>query len=87
MHNIQGLFQNSREAPNMFKKGILPQANTSQPDFPKLMKVLVTTVLNRLSSLYIPSWHITLFTVSYFLLEILRIPDNGRNRNLENLEI
>ena len=25
----------------------------------------------------------TLFTVSYFFLEILRIPDNGRSRNLE----
>ena len=34
-------------------------------------------------SLHIPLWHITLFTVSYFLSEILRIPDNGRNRNLE----
>ena len=47
------------------------------------MKVLVTIGLNRLSTLHIPSWCITPFTVSYFLSEILRIPDNGRNRNLE----
>ena len=47
------------------------------------MKVSVTVGLNKLSSLHIPSWHITAFTVSYFLSEILRIPDNGRNRNLE----
>ena len=59
--------------------------DTSWPDSPKLMKVLVTIGLNRLSSLHIPSWHITLFAVSYFLSEILRIPNNGRNRNLEIL--
>ena len=47
------------------------------------MKVLVTIGLNRLSTLHIPYWCITPFTVSYFLSEILRIPDNGRNRNLE----
>ena len=46
------------------------------------MKVLVTVSLNRLSSLHIPSWYITLFTVCYFLSEILRIPDNGRKRSL-----
>ena len=47
------------------------------------MKVLVTIDLNRLSSLHIPLWHITLFTVSYLLSEIFRILDNSRNRNLE----
>ena len=47
------------------------------------MKVLVAVGLNRLSSLHVPSRHMTLLTVSYFLSEILRIPDNGRNRNLE----
>ena len=41
--------------------------------------------LNRLSSLHIPSWHITLFTVFYLLSEILRIPDDGRKRNLDIL--
>ena len=57
------------------------------------MKVLVAIGLNKLSSLHIPSRHMTLFTVSYFLSEILRIPDvsyflseilgipdNGRNQ-------
>ena len=47
------------------------------------MKILVTIGLNRLSSWHIISGHITLFTVSYFFSEILRIPDDGRNRNLE----
>ena len=67
---------------DMFKMGIV-RYNTSWPDSLKLMKVLVTIHLNRLSSLHIPSWHITLVTVSYFLSEISRIPDNTRNRNLE----
>ena len=57
--------------------------STSLLDSTKLMKALVTLGLNRLSSLHILSWHITLFTVSYFLSEILRILDNGRNRSLE----
>ena len=39
--------------------------NTSWPDSPKLMKVLMTISLNRLSSLHIPSLHIIHFTVSY----------------------
>ena len=56
--------------------------NTNWPDSPNLIKVLVTIGLNRLSSLHMPSWHISIFTDSYFLSEILRIPDNGRNRNL-----
>ena len=47
------------------------------------MKVLVTIGLNMLSSLHIPSWHITFSSVSYFLSEILGIPDNDRNRNFE----
>ena len=64
----------------MFKKGL---DNTNWPDSQKLMKVLVTIYLNRLSSLHIPLWHITLFTVSYLLSEIFRILDNSRNRNLE----
>ena len=56
---------------------------TSWFDSPKLIKVLVAISLSRLFSLHIiPSRYITLFAVSYFLLEILRIPDNGRNRNL-----
>ena len=59
--------------------------NTSWPDFPKLVKVLVAIVLNRVFSLQIPSRHITLFTVSCFLSQILRIHDNGRNRNLRDL--
>ena len=54
---------------------------TFLPDSPKLMKV--TIGLNRLLSLHIPSWYIALFAVSNFLSEILRIPDNGRNRNLK----
>ena len=63
--------------------GVIPQ-----PDYPKLTKVLVIIVSNRLSSLYIPSWHIlsrhdTLFKVSYLLWLILKILDNGRNRNFE----
>lgn len=33
-------------------------------DYPKLIKVLVTVGLNRLSSLHMPSWHVALFTVS-----------------------
>ena len=57
--------------------------NTSWPDSPKLMKVLATIGLNRLSSLHILSLHITLFTVSYYFSENLRIPDDGRNGNLE----
>ena len=57
--------------------------NTSWNDSQKLMRVLMTIGLNRLSSLHITSWHITHFTVSYFLSEILRIRDNSRNRNLE----
>ena len=44
--------------------------NTSWLDTPKLMKVLVAIDSNRLSSLHIPSWHIT---VSNFLSEILRV--------------
>ena len=57
--------------------------NTSWPDSPKLMKVLVKIGLNRLSNLHIPSWHITFFTVSYFLSDILRIPADDRKRNLQ----
>ena len=34
-----------------------------------------------------PLWYITLFTISYFLSNILRIPDNGRNRNLEDFSL
>ena len=30
-------------------------------------------------------WYIAIFTVSYFLSEILVIPNNERRRNLENL--
>ena len=37
--------------------------------------------LNRLSSLHVPSKHVTFLTISYFLSEISGIPDNGRNRN------
>ena len=66
----------------MFKKGILLD-NISWPDYPNLMKVLVEIGLNRLSDLHIILGHITIFTVFYFLSEILIIPDNGRNRNLE----
>ena len=47
------------------------------------MKVLVTIGLNMLSSLHIPSWHITFSSVSYFLSEILGVPDNDRNKNFE----
>ena len=57
--------------------------NTIWPNSPKLMKVLVTICWNRLSSLHIPLWHIALFTVSYFLSEILRISHNGKNTNLK----
>ena len=49
----------------------------------KLVKVLATIGLNRLSSLHIPLWRIALFTVSNFLSEILRKLDHGRNRNLK----
>ena len=63
----------------MFKKGILP----SYPDSSELMNILVAISLNRLSRLHIPSQHPILFKVSYFVLEILGIPDNGRNRNIE----
>ena len=56
---------------------------TGWPDFLKLMKVLVTIGWNTSSSLHIPSWHITLFSVSYFLYMILRMPDNDGNGNLE----
>ena len=55
----------------------------TQVDLIKLRKVFVKTSLNSQSTLHIPPWDITLFTVSYFFSEILRIPDNGRNRNLE----
>ena len=58
-------------------------ANESWPDSVKLMKVLGKIGLNKLSSLHIPSWHSPPFTVSYFLSDILRTPDNGRNRNWE----
>ena len=47
--------------------------NTSWPCSPKLIKVLVKIGLNRLSSLQILSWYITLFTVSYF------VPDISKN--------
>ena len=49
--------------------------NTSWPGSPKLMKV------------YTPLWCITLFTISYFLSNILRITDNGRNRNSEDFSL
>ena len=57
--------------------------NTSWPDSPKLMKILVTIGLNRLFSLHITFWYITIYTVYYFLLETLRMPDDVRNRNFE----
>ena len=38
--------------------------------------VLVTICVNRFSSCT-TLWYIALFTVSFFVLEILRIPDNG----------
>ena len=56
--------------------------NTSWLDSPKLMKELETVGFNRLSSLHIPLWHITLFTFFYFHSEIMRIPDKGRSRDL-----
>ena len=54
---IQGKYQTCSERTSY-------RGNGSLPDYPKLMKVLVTVGLNRLSSLHIPSWHITLFTFS-----------------------
>ena len=42
----------------------------------------MTVCIKRFSSCK-PLWYIALFTVSYFLLEILRIPCYGRKRNLD----
>ena len=56
--------------------------NTSWPDSPKQIKVLVTIGLNRLSSLHIASWHITLFSF-LFPLEDFENDDDSRNRNTE----
>ena len=57
--------------------------NTSWLISPKLMKVLVTVILNKLCSLHMPSCTSTHLTVCYFLSEILRRPDDGRNRNVD----
>ena len=57
--------------------------NTSWLISPKLMKVLVTVVLNKLCNLHMPSCTSTYLTVCYFLSEILRRPDDGRNRNVD----
>ena len=51
--------------------------------FSKTDESIVTNSLSWLSSLLIPSWHITLFKVPYFFSEILKISDYGRNRNFE----
>ena len=68
----------------MFKKGILLWQHKLIWFFNfENSEVLVAISLNRL-----PVWKylygiLLLLTVSYFLSEVLRITDNGRNRNLE----
>ena len=56
--------------------------NTSWPNSLKLM--IVTIGLNRLSSCTHFFWFTGFFKVSPFLSEIMRIPGNGRTRNLDN---
>ena len=79
--DIQGLFRIQGKHPACSQRASY-LGSTSWPDSPKLIKVFMTIALNRLSSLHILSLHITLFMALYFLPEILRIPDNGRKRNL-----
>ena len=65
--NCSGLTLDLKESVPHVQKGyptLVTQVTDLVTDYPKLMKVLVTVGLNRLSSLHIPSWHITLFTVS-----------------------
>ena len=57
--------------------------NTSWPDSPKPMKIYVNIGLNRLFTWHTRLRYMVLFTVSYFLLKILRIPDNDRKKNLQ----
>ena len=57
--------------------------NTSWPDSPKPMKIYVNIGLNRLFTWHTRLRYMVLFTVSYFLLKILRIPDNERKKNLQ----
>ena len=64
----------------MSKKGILTLTSFSQTG----ENLLVTICLNRFSSSrHTPLWYIALFTISHFLLLILRTPDNGEKANLE----
>ena len=54
-------------------------ADVFLPDWWKL-KVLVTIGLNRFSSCtHTPLWYIALFTISHFLLQILRSAEDGRD--------
>ena len=47
------------------------------------MRVLLTISLKSLSTCTYFSWHIALFTVSYFLSEIFSPPNDGRRSNLD----